>query len=226
MALSDILGLGRKRRVRRRVGGVRKRRVVRRGRGGPISGLLGMFGLGKRRRVVRRRKPTVGSLLMKALGRGASQGGRRRRVRRGRGIFSNIWSGIKSGVSSVGNVALPIVKGLAGDAIKGLVKSKLGLGRRRRVVRRRRVGGVRHRHAVHHRKVGAGIFSDILGTIGLGRKRRVRRRRGGSMMGSGVANVRPAMMGGRSRVLYRTKRLKRVPAFGGSSGYRRVGLFA
>ena len=95
-------------------------------------------------------------------------GMRRRRPRRriaGKGIFGDIWSGIKK----VGSLAAPIATPL----LTNLVMKKLGGMRKRRRVRRR-VGGVRKRRVVR----GRGLLSALIGGLtGLGRKRRVVRRR-------------------------------------------------
>lgn len=94
------------------------------------------------------------SSLMSGLGR------RKRRVRRGRGL----WDTIKN----IGSAALPALGGIAKDLAVGYLKKRIGLGKRRKRVNRR--------------KTGRGILSDLVGSFGLGRKRRVRRKVGGSMM--------------------------------------------
>ena len=78
-----------------------------------------------------------------------------RRMRRsGSGFLSDAWDKIKSVGSHVLPIALPILKDLAVKA----VRSRLGLGKRRKSRRRSRMGG-------------------IIGSFGYGRKRRSHRRR-------------------------------------------------
>lgn len=102
-------------------------------------------------------------------------GGRRRRgIRRGRGFFDLI----KSGLSKIHNYVKDnkILSNMAGSLIHplaGQVVGRLGYGRRRRVGgARRRLGGARRR------PVG---LARLKGRLGLGRRRRVRKRGGAAM---------------------------------------------
>lgn len=159
--------------VGRHYGVGRKRRRVRRGRGLVSKGLdvgsriAGLFGLGRRRRLHRRRL-----------------GGRKVAVpyvRRGRGVksfLSNVYNASKPIVSAAlrkvlrqGRVALarearnvPVVGNALSGGIHAIGKT-YGLGRRRRL---RRGRGIISK--------GLGVGSDIAGLFGFGRrKRRLRR---------------------------------------------------
>lgn len=180
--MSLVLGLGR-----------RRRRVVRR-RGGSIFPSLSRcpyVGIPRPPPFISPMKPAVMS----------AAGGRRRRryLRRGAGFFGDLWRGIKNvgrkawdfANSDTGKKVLPIAWNIG--------KKLVGLGRRRRVVRRRvgrggfglglpfglgglNVGWGRKRRVVRRRRVGRGGFGlnvPFLGglNVGWGRKRRVVRRR-------------------------------------------------
>lgn len=102
---------------------------------------------------------------------GAGKKRRRHHRMRGKGIFSDIWSGIKS----VAGYAAPVV---IGAATKGL----LGLGRRRAVHRRRVMGrgvgpttaimlhkrGFGRRYAHRRRKRGGSLLSQLRATVKYG----------------------------------------------------------
>jgi hypothetical protein len=172
--------------------GVRK---PRRGKG-IISTVASLFGLGKRRRTRRRRTHggyTTGNRFNALYGSGRrrtrrrtrrtmSAGGRRRTrrgTRRGRGFFGDLWDKVKSVGSTVASHALPVLKDLG----VGLLKKKLGLGRRR-TRRGRGISDVLYRSTRGRRPVSRFLTrkgwhrsASLAHTLGLGR-RRSRRGRG------------------------------------------------
>lgn len=107
-----------------------------------------------------------------------------RRRKTHRKVGKGFWDTLKNIGSTVGNFALPILK----DVGVSLIKKRIGLGRKRRRVVRRKTGGAKIMSTLRHmyggvkrrvkkRRVGRGILSDLLGQVGLGRKKRVVRRR-------------------------------------------------
>ena len=86
-----------------------------------------------------------------------------------------------------------------GRGILSTLLGTFGLGRKRVVRRRRKVGGVRRR-----RKTGRGVLSTLLGSFGLGRKRKVhRRRKVGGLMGPFVGGNMIAGYGRKRRRVHR-----------------------
>jgi hypothetical protein len=160
--------------------------------------------MGMRRRRSRRRVGSARSLpaLFRSLRSRALTGSRRRRTRRGSGFLGDVWNGIKSVGSYVAPHVLPILR----DVGVGLLKKRLGVGRRRRGSRRvsrrggyasfpwvatrgmrrrrrrTRLGGVRRSHMIagarrRRRRVGRS-------RVGCRRRRRVGRGPLGSLLGS------------------------------------------
>lgn len=107
----------------------------------------------------------------------------RRVVRRGKG-FMDIVRKIGNTIKDVGSAALPVLAPIAKELGPKLLAKAIGMGRKRRVVSRKKVtmlGMGKRRRPVQvslgSRRVkrGKGPVSGLLSLIGLGRKKRVSR---------------------------------------------------
>lgn len=150
---------------------------------------------------MRRRRPrrhgSARSLpaLFRSLRSKALTGSRRRRTRRGSGFLGDLWSGIKSVGSYVAPHVLPILR----DVGVGLLKKRLGVGRRRRGSRR-----------AASRRGGYASF-PFMATRGMRRRRR-RTRLGGVRRSHMIAGARRRRRRvGRSSVGCRRRRVGRGP---------------
>ena len=89
-------------------------------------------------------------------------GRRRYRRHRGRGFFSNLWSGIKNTFSKPSRIlgALSLIPSPLSGALRvaGTATGLAGHGRRK--YRKRRIGGRRRAHRRVHRRVGRGLSTE------------------------------------------------------------------
>lgn len=128
---------------------------------GKLGRFASFFGYGRRPRrratTTRRRRPLRGGMIpmilpprgLRLLGGRRRRTTTRRRTLRGRGIFGDIWNGIKDVGKTIGGAVLPVAGGLAKD----LLVQKLTGGRRRR------------RAAPRRRLRGRGILGSLLGNL-------------------------------------------------------------
>jgi hypothetical protein len=137
---------------------------------------------------------------------------RHSRRHRGKGIFGDIWNGVKSAASSLAPHVLPVIRDLG----VSLIKKKLGVGRRRhRLSRRSRTGRARsvmgllrslsrghgsHRRS-HRRRSRMGCARSVFSATRGMRRRRHRSRLGRArmIMGARRSHRRRSHMGMRRR---------------------------